>query len=152
MNASWTSTGIRLHEYVNIAIAIAVTDGVVAGVIPNAHSATLAEIAGLRQELTQRARAGRLRPSDIAEATFTISNLGMYKVDQFSAIITSPQAAVLAMGAITDRVVALDGRPVVRPMMKLTLSCDHRVVDGARAAMFLNDLVEALSDPERIVK
>lgn len=113
-----------------------------------ASGATLGEIARQRWEMTERARAGRLRPSDVADATFTISNLGMYKVDAFSAIVSSPQAAILAVGTIADRVVPVDGRPGIRPTMTLTLSSDHHVVDGARAARFLNDLAEALRDPE----
>jgi len=100
--------------------------------------------------VAERARAGKLRPADIADATFTISNLGMYHVDAFSAIITPPQVAILAVGAISDRVVAVDGTPAVRPMMTLTLSCDHRVADGARAAMFLNDLAAAIQSPENL--
>jgi pyruvate dehydrogenase E2 component (dihydrolipoamide acetyltransferase) len=147
LNSSWTAEGIRLHDHVNMGVAIAVNDGVVAAVIPNAHVATLAEIATQRRDVAERARAGKLRPADIADATFTISNLGMYHVDQFSAIITPPQAAILAVGSIANRVVAVDGKPVVRPMITLTLSCDHRAADGARAAMFLNDLAEAICDP-----
>jgi pyruvate dehydrogenase E2 component (dihydrolipoamide acetyltransferase) len=149
LNASWSPEGIRLHDRVNMGVAIAVNDGVVAAVIPNAQAATLAEIATQRRDVAERARAGKLRPTDIANATFTISNLGMYKVDAFSAIITSPQAAILAVGSITDQVVAVEGKPAVRPTMSLTLSSDHRVVDGARAALFLNDLAEALRDPEK---
>jgi pyruvate dehydrogenase E2 component (dihydrolipoamide acetyltransferase) len=152
LNASWSAEGIRLHDHVNMGIAIAVNDGVVAAVIPNAHSASLAEISIQRREVTERARAGKLRPADIADATFTISNLGMYKVDQFSAIISPPQAAILAVGAILDRVVAIQGQPAVRAMMTLTLSCDHRVVDGARAALFLGDLAEATREPAGILK
>src|SRR5579863_6084333 len=140
LNASWTVDGIRLHDHVNMGVAIAVNDGVVAAVIPSAHIASLAEIATQRRDVAERARAGKLRPADIADATFTISNLGMYQVDHFTAIITPPQAAILAVGAITDRVVAIDGNPAVRPVMTLTLSCDHRSADGARGAMFLNDL------------
>ena len=147
LNASWTAEGVRLQQHVNIGVAIAVNDGVVAAVVPNAQSATLAEIAQQRRDVAERARAGKLRPADIADATFTISNLGMYKVDAFSAIITPPQAAILAVGAIRDRVVALEGKPAVRPMMALTLSADHRIVDGARAAKFLADLVEAIRNP-----
>ena len=149
LNSSWTPEGIRLHDSVNMGVAIAVNDGVVAAVIPDAHTASLAEIAMRRRDVAERARAGKLRPADIADATFTISNLGMYKVDQFSAIITPPQAAILAVGAILDRVVAVEGKPAVRPMMTLTLSCDHRAVDGARAAMFLNDLAEAILNPRQ---
>jgi len=150
LNASWTAEGIRLHDHVNMGVAIAVSDGVVAAVIPNAHAAGLAEIASRRRDIAERARANKLRPADIADATFTISNLGMYHVDQFSAIITPPQAAILAVGAISDRVVAVDGKPAVRPMMTLTISCDHRVADGARAATFLNDLAAALCEPEKV--
>jgi pyruvate dehydrogenase E2 component (dihydrolipoamide acetyltransferase) len=151
LNASWSAEGLHLHEHVNIGVAIAVNDGVVAAVIPNAHTASLAEIAAQRRDVAERARAGKLRPADIADATFTISNLGMYKVDAFSAIITPPQAAILAVGAITDRVIAVDGKPAVRPMISLTLSCDHRVADGARAALFLIDLAEAVGNPAKLL-
>src|SRR6202011_2445401 len=100
LNASWSAEGVRLHDHVNMGIAIAVDDGVVAAVIPNAHAASLAEISVQRHDLAERARAGKLRPADIAGATFTISNLGMYHVDAFSAIISPPQAAILAVGSI----------------------------------------------------
>jgi pyruvate dehydrogenase E2 component (dihydrolipoamide acetyltransferase) len=149
MNASWNGEGIRLNQDINIGIAMAVNDGVVAAVIHNANTKDLGEISDERRNLSERAQAGRLRPSDIANATFTISNLGMYQVDAFSAIISPPQAAILAVARIADRVVAVDGRPAVRPMMTLTLSCDHRVVDGVRAAAFLNDLAEAIRHPEQ---
>src|ERR1700736_579429 len=109
----------------------------------------LAEIATQRRDVGEGAGAGKLRPADMAGATFTISNLGMYKVDAFSAIITPPQAAILAVGSIADQVVAVDGKPAVRPMMSLTLSSDHRVADGARAALFLNDLDDALREPDK---
>jgi pyruvate dehydrogenase E2 component (dihydrolipoamide acetyltransferase) len=149
LNSSWTAEGIRLHDRVNMAIAVAVKDGVVAAVVPNAHAASILEIATCSRELAERARVGKLRPADIADATFTISNLGMYGVDAFSAIITPPQAAVLAVGSIADRVVAVEGTPAVRQIMNLTLSCDHRVADGVCAADFLNDLAEAIGAPER---
>jgi pyruvate dehydrogenase E2 component (dihydrolipoamide acetyltransferase) len=126
---------------------MAVNDGVVAPVILNAHIATLGEIAVRRRDLTERARTGRLRPQDLAGGTFTISNLGMLGVDSFSAIITPPQVAILAVGQIADRVMPVDGRPGIRPMMTLTLASDHRVVDGARAASFLRDLAEAIGGP-----
>jgi pyruvate dehydrogenase E2 component (dihydrolipoamide acetyltransferase) len=146
MNASWTGEGIRPNPEVNMGIAMAVNDGVVATVIPGAQAKNLGEIAALRHDLTERARSGKLRPADISGATFTISNLGMYNVDAFSAIINPPQAAILAVGRITDRVVPVDGKPGIRPMT-MTLSGDHRVVDGARAASFLNDLADAIQDP-----
>ena len=152
LNASWSVEGIRLHDHVNMGIAIAVNDGVVAAVIHDAHSASLSEISTQRREVAERARAGKLRPADIADATFTISNLGMYQVDQFSAIITPPQAAILAVGSIVDRVVAVQGQIEVRPTMTLTVSCDHRVADGARAAMFLSGLAEAIREPAKFLK
>lgn len=148
MNASWTAEGVRRHADVNLGIAMAVNDGVVAPVIHNAHKAHLDEIALQRRDLTERARAGKLRPQDVAGATFTISNLGMFGVDAFTAIIMPPQAAILAVGRIADRVVPVDGKPGIRPMMTLTLSSDHRVVDGARAAEFLRDVTEAIANPQ----
>jgi pyruvate dehydrogenase E2 component (dihydrolipoamide acetyltransferase) len=151
VNASWSAEAIRLHDKVNIGVAVAVNDGVVTAVIHDAHTASLGEISSQRQAVTERARSGKLRPSDIADATFTISNLGMYHVDSFSAIITPPQAAILAVGAIADRVVAIDGKPAIRSTMTLTLSCDHRVADGARAAAFMHDLAEAIREPHRLL-
>ena len=148
MNASWIDRGIRTNAEVHVAIAIATDDAVVAGVIHHADRLSIGEIGVRRKELIDRARAGRLQPADISGATFTISNLGMYHVDAFTAIIVPPQAGILAVGAIADRVVAVDGQPVVRPMITLTLSCDHRVVDGARGAAFLDDLVNAIKRPE----
>jgi pyruvate dehydrogenase E2 component (dihydrolipoamide acetyltransferase) len=148
MNASWTGDAIRINPDINIAIAIAVKDGVVGAVIPKAGTASLDDIAKRRRDLTDRAHAGRLHPPDVTGATFTISNLGMFNIDAFSAIITPPQAAVLAVGRIADRVVPVDGAPGIRPMMTITLSSDHRVVDGARAAALLNDLAGALEAPQ----
>ncbi len=147
LNATWDSGAIRLNSSINISVAMAVQDGVVGAVIPNADKTGITEIASQRKELTDRARNGRLRPGDVAGGTFTITNLGMYNVDAFNAIIAPPQAAILAVGRIADRVVALNGQPAVRPMMTLTLSADHRVVDGAQAALFLNDLADALRTP-----
>jgi pyruvate dehydrogenase E2 component (dihydrolipoyllysine-residue acetyltransferase) len=149
MNASFTPAGIQLHADVNIAIAIAVKDGVVAAVIPNAQTASLAEIATQRRDLAERAKAGKSRTQDLTGATFTISNLGMFEIDSFTAIIPPPQAAILAVGAIKDRVVAIDGKPTVRGMMTLTLSSDHRVIDGAQGARFLSALVKALAEPQK---
>jgi pyruvate dehydrogenase E2 component (dihydrolipoamide acetyltransferase) len=151
MNASWSAEGIRLHAHVNMGVAIAVDYGVVAAVIHNAETASLPEIATRRREIAERARAGKLRPTDIADATFTISNLGMYQVDRFCAIITPPQAAILAVGMIADRVVAVEGEPAIRPIISMTISCDHRVADGARAAIFLSDLAEALQKPSKLL-
>jgi pyruvate dehydrogenase E2 component (dihydrolipoamide acetyltransferase) len=148
MNASWAGGKIQLNPNIHISVAMAVKDGVVGAVIPNANTMAIAEIAAQRKELTERARSGHLRPQDVTGGTFTISNLGMYGIDAFSAIITPPQAAVLAVGRIADRVVPVDGKPGIRPMLTMTLSSDHRVVDGAQAALFLNDLAEALREPQ----
>jgi pyruvate dehydrogenase E2 component (dihydrolipoamide acetyltransferase) len=149
MNASWAGDGIRLNPEVNISVAMAVKDGVVGAVIPKANKEPIASLSVLRRELTERARTGRLKPADISGGTFTLSNLGMYKVDAFSAIITPPQCAILAVGAIMDAVVPVEGKPGIRPMMTMTLSSDHRVVDGARAAEFLGELAGAIREPEK---
>jgi pyruvate dehydrogenase E2 component (dihydrolipoamide acetyltransferase) len=148
MNSSWTGEGIRTNPDINVSVAMAVKDGVVGAVIHKADSKKIGDLSSERRELTERARAGRLRPADITGGTFTISNLGMYKVDAFSAIITPPQAAVLAVGSVSDRVVPVDGKPGIRPIMTMTLSSDHRVVDGARAAEFLSDLANAIREPQ----
>jgi pyruvate dehydrogenase E2 component (dihydrolipoamide acetyltransferase) len=145
MNASWIDGSVQNNPEINISVAVAVESGVVAPVIHKANRLSLGEIASLRHQLSQRARAGRLRPADVTGGTFTLSNLGMFDVDEFTAIITPPQAAVLAVGRIADRVVVIGGEPVVRPMMKITLSSDHRVLDGTRAAMFMRDLVNDIS-------
>ena len=153
MNASWHGEGVRLNADINVGLAMAVDDGVVAPVIHHASKAALGEIAMRRRDLTERARGGKLRPADIGGGTFTVSNLGMFGVDAFTAIIIPPQAAILAVGAIADRVVPVgvgpDARPGIRPMMTLTLSSDHRVVDGARAAEFMRNLVEAIRNPQQ---
>jgi len=149
MNASWTGEGVHTNAEINIGLAMAVDDGVVAPVLHNADKSGLREIAAKRRDLTERARGGKLRPADLAGGTFTISNLGMFGVDAFTAIIIPPQAAILAVGRISDRVVPIDGHPGIRPMMTLTLSSDHRVVDGARAAKFLQDLVAAIGNPQQ---
>jgi pyruvate dehydrogenase E2 component (dihydrolipoyllysine-residue acetyltransferase) len=148
MNSSWTGTGIRHNLEINISLAMAVKDGVVGAVIHKADSAKLGDISAQRRELTERARANRLRPADISGGTFTISNLGMYRVDAFMAIITPPQAATLAVGTIADRVIPVNGKSAIRPMMTITLSSDHRVLDGARAAEFLTTLAEAIQKPD----
>jgi pyruvate dehydrogenase E2 component (dihydrolipoamide acetyltransferase) len=151
MNSSWTGEGIRSNSEINVSVAMAVKDGVVGAVIHKANALQVGEVFAQRRELTERARAGRLRPADIAGGTFTLSNLGMYKVDAFSAIITPPQAAILAVGSISDRVVPVDGKPGIRPMMTMTLSSDHRVVDGVRAAEFLSDLANAIREPGKVL-
>ena len=148
-NSSWTGDTVRVNPDVNVGVAVAVEDGVVAVVVNKADTLRVPDIAASRQAVVERARTGKLQPQDLSGGTFTISNLGMFGVDAFTAIIVPPQAGILAVGAIVDRVVAVGGSPAVRPMMSVTLSCDHRVVDGARGAAFLKDLAEALADPDR---
>ena len=149
MNGSWANDKISLNSHVNVALAMAVENAVVTAVIKDTDRIGLGDIAKQRKELAERARANRLQPADITGATFTISNLGMFNVDAFTAIIVPPQAAILAVGAIADRVVPHDGTIAVRPYLTMTLSSDHRVVDGARAAQFLVDVVAAMQRPDQ---
>ena len=144
MNGSWANGSITLNPDVNIALAMAVENARRHGGHPQRRQAAARRHREAAQANWPSARGpNKLQPADISGATFTISNLGMFSVDAFTAIIVPPQAGILAVGAITDRVVAVDGLIGVRPMMTLTLSSDHRVVDGASAAAFLNDVVPA---------
>jgi pyruvate dehydrogenase E2 component (dihydrolipoamide acetyltransferase) len=147
LNASWSGGRILLNEAVNIGIAAASDEGLIVPVIQRANTLPVSQIAQRRKELVERTRAGKVRLEDVSGGTFTISNLGMYGVDSFKAIINPPQAAILAVGRIADRVVPVAGQPSVQPMMSLSLSCDHRVVDGARAAQFLTELADVLEEP-----
>ena len=147
VNASWHEGKITLKQAVNVGLAVAVEEGLVVPVIFQADTLGLSEIARRRAEVVAKAQAGKLRPGDISDATFTISNLGMYNVDAFNAIINAPQAAILAVGRIAERVVPVNGQPAVQPMMVLTLSCDHRVVDGARGAQFLDTIATLVEEP-----
>lgn len=147
VNAAWDEGSVRLNEGVNVGIAVAVEDGLVVPVVHGADGLGLGEIAARREEIVSRAREGALRPEDIEQGTFTISNLGMFGVDSFDAVVNAPQAAILAVGRIVERVVPVDGSPAVRPMLALSLSCDHRVVDGAHAARFLGELAALIEEP-----
>jgi len=146
-NASWRDGAIVQHADINIGLAVALDEGLVVPVIHRADTLGLTEIATRREDLVSRAQAGKLRPADIQGGVFTISNLGMYGVDAFNAIVNPPQAAILAVGRIADRVVALNGQPAVQPTMVLTLSCDHRALDGARGAQFLGALADLIEEP-----
>jgi pyruvate dehydrogenase E2 component (dihydrolipoamide acetyltransferase) len=146
-NDSWRGTAISHNPEVNIGLAVAVDDGLVVPVIHRADALSLSEIAVRREDVIARSQAGKLRPADIQGGSFTISNLGMYGVDAFHAIVNPPQAAILAVGRIADRVVAVNGQPVVQPTMMLTLSCDHRALDGAGAAQFLGTLADLIEEP-----
>jgi pyruvate dehydrogenase E2 component (dihydrolipoyllysine-residue acetyltransferase) len=132
------------HDDINIGLAVALPDGLIVPVIHGADRLNVTEVAARRRELLDRVKAGKLHSSDLTGGTFTLSNLGMYGVDLFTAILAEGQAGILAVGRITDRVVAQDGRPQVRPTMLISLSCDHRRVDGARAAEFMQALAALL--------
>ncbi len=152
VNASWIKGQIIANPSVNLGLAVAVDDGLLVPVLHGAHGLGLREIASQRAGLVERAQTGKLTLDDLSGGTFTISNLGMFGVDAFNAIVNPPQAAILAVGKITDRVVAVNGQPAVRPMLTLTLSCDHRVVDGARGALFLDELAGLIEDPLRALE
>ena len=117
LNASWAEDAIRLNRAINMGIATAIDDGLIVPVIHEADQLSISEIARQRSDLVTRANASNLRPSDIADGTFTITNLGMYNVDAFDAVVNTPQAAILAVGRIADRVVPVAGQVVIRPMM-----------------------------------
>ncbi len=152
VNSSWRDGTVVPGERINVAIAVATDEALVAPVIHDADRLELAAIASRRLELVQAAREGRLRPDDVSGGTFTVSNLGMYGVDSFDAIVNAPQAAILAVGRITDRIVAIDGQPHVRPILELSVSFDHRVVDGARGAEFLDSLASLIEEPAGLVR
>jgi pyruvate dehydrogenase E2 component (dihydrolipoamide acetyltransferase) len=147
LNVSWSAGTLIRKQDIHIGLAMAIEEGLVVPVIHQADMLGVDEIALRRQELVAKAQSGKLRPADISDGTFTISNLGMYGVDAFNAIINQPQAAILAVGRIAERVVPVHGQPAVQPMMVLTLSCDHRAVDGARGAQFLATLAELIEEP-----
>jgi pyruvate dehydrogenase E2 component (dihydrolipoamide acetyltransferase) len=146
-NVSWKDGSLVRHPEINIGLAVALDDGLVVPVLHRADALSLPEIAARREDLVTRAQGGKLRLADIQGGSFTISNLGMYGVDAFSAIVNPPQAAILAVGRIVDRVVPLKGQPAVQPTMVLTLSCDHRALDGARGAQFLGALADLIEEP-----
>jgi pyruvate dehydrogenase E2 component (dihydrolipoamide acetyltransferase) len=144
---SWKDGTLVRNTVVNVGLAVAIEAGLVVPVIHRVDTLSLAELAARRADLVARSQSGKLRPADIQGGVFTISNLGMYGVDAFNAIVNPPQAAILAVGRIADRVVAVNGQPAVQPMMMLTLSCDHRAIDGARGARFLGALADLVEEP-----
>ena len=147
VNAEFTEDAILLHPSANVGLAVAAPQGLVVPVIRGAERLSLTEIAGMRADVVGRAREAKLRAEDLEGGTFTISNLGMYAVERFTAVLNPPQAAIVAVGATEDRVVPVDGGTAVRPMVTLTCTFDHRAVDGAPAAAFLQTLKESLEDP-----
>ncbi|HSB38802.1 MAG TPA: dihydrolipoamide acetyltransferase family protein [Gaiellaceae bacterium] len=147
VNAQWTEDAILLFPTANVGIAVATPQGLVVPVIRGAERLRLAEIAAARADLVARARDGKLRREDLEDGTFTISNLGMFRVERFTAVLNPPQAAIVAVGATEEKPVALDGDVVVRPMLTLSATFDHRAVDGAPAAEFLQTVKELLEEP-----
>jgi pyruvate dehydrogenase E2 component (dihydrolipoamide acetyltransferase) len=147
VNAAWTGESIRLHEEVHVGVAVAVDEGLITPVIRHADRKGVTEIAAEVKELAGRAREKKLKPEEYTGSTFSISNLGMFGIEEFTAVINPPEAAILAIGAVSDKVVAHRGEVVVRQRMRITMSCDHRVVDGATGAEFLQTLKGYLEDP-----
>src|SRR3954449_1228000 len=147
VNAEFTAEAILLHPSANVGLAVAAPQGLVVPVIRGAERLSVTEIAGVRADLVGRAREGKLRAEDLEGGTFTISNLGIFAVERFTAVLNPPQAAIVAVGATEERVVPVGGDTAVRPMVTLTGTFDHRAVDGAPAAAFLQTLKESLEDP-----
>ncbi len=147
LNGTWDNGRIILNPEINVGVAVAVEEGLLVPVIHRTDRLSLGEIVARRVELVKRAQGGTLQLEDVRGGTFTLSNLGMYGVDAFTAVLNPPQAALLAVGRITDRVVPVEGRPSVQPVMILSLACDHRVADGARGAQFLERLAALLAEP-----
>ena len=151
VNSSWREDKIRFNEHVNIGVAIAVEDGLLVPVVRFADGKSLSHISAEVKDFAQRAKAKKLQPADWEGSTFTISNLGMFGIDQFTAIINTPDACILAVGGIQQVPVVKNGAVVPGNIMKLTLSCDHRVVDGASGAAFLQTLKSLIEEPVRLL-
>ncbi len=147
INASWIDNKIVKNSEINVGLAVDFDGGLIVPVIHKTDELSLGEITNRRKDLITRTQAGKLRSGDLDRGTFTISNLGMFDVDSFNAIINPPQAAILAVGRIVDKVVPVDGLPAVRPILTLNLSFDHRVVDGVRGAKFLKTLSNLIENP-----
>jgi pyruvate dehydrogenase E2 component (dihydrolipoamide acetyltransferase) len=151
MNAELVSEGVWQKDFVNLGIAVAVDNGLIVPVVKDADLLSLRELAAVIKELAEKARNGSLVPDDYTGGTFTLSNLGMFGLEEFVAIINPPEAGILAVGKIEDTPVAENGGVVIRPVMKLTLTYDHRVVDGAPAAQFLSRIKEYLENPFKLL-
>lgn len=147
INAQWTDTAIRRFHRVHIGVAVAVEDGLITPVVRDADQLGVAEISQQVRDLARRARDRKLQPDEYTGATFSISNLGMFGIDEFTAIINPPEVAIIAVGKAEERVVVQRGEMVVQPRMRMTMSCDHRVIDGATGAKFLQTLRHYLEEP-----
>jgi pyruvate dehydrogenase E2 component (dihydrolipoamide acetyltransferase) len=150
-NASFTPEAILIHRRVDISVAVAIPDGLVTPVVRDADRKSVVAIAREVRELAARARAKKLKPEEMQEGTFSISNLGMFGIDSFSAVINPPEGAILAVGQVREEPVVKDGQVVPGKRLAMTLSCDHRVVDGAVGASFLAELRALLEHPMRIL-
>ncbi|WP_046471455.1 dihydrolipoamide acetyltransferase family protein [Allosalinactinospora lopnorensis] len=151
VNASWVDDKLLQHRRVNVGVAVAVQEGLVVPVLHDTDKAPLSEIAAKSRELAGKAREGKLKPQEMSGGTFSVSNLGMYGMDSFSAVINPPEAAILAVGAMKQEPVVRGGEIVPRHTIALELSVDHRAVDGAVGAAFLKELAEILEEPMRII-
>jgi pyruvate dehydrogenase E2 component (dihydrolipoamide acetyltransferase) len=147
VNALFAGDEIQIQPTANVGFAVAVPNGLVVPVLRSAEAKAIPQLAAERAEVVGRIRDGKLRQEDLEGGTFTISNLGMYGVERFVAVLNPPQAAILAVGAIEERAVVSDGELAARPVMELTLSCDHRSVDGATASEFLRTVKQFLEEP-----
>ncbi|HYP53554.1 MAG TPA: dihydrolipoamide acetyltransferase family protein, partial [Pyrinomonadaceae bacterium] len=147
VNASFHEKSIRHYERADVGVAVAVEDGLITPVVRSANTKTVGQISREVRELAERARSRRLKPEEYTGATFSISNLGMFGIDEFTAVINPPEAAILAVGAAAPKPVVRDGQIVVRQIMRVTMSCDHRVIDGATGAKFLQTLKKLLENP-----
>jgi pyruvate dehydrogenase E2 component (dihydrolipoamide acetyltransferase) len=147
VHRSWVAEGLAYHSHANVGIAVALDEGLIVPVVRHADELSLVEIARSSQDLAERARSGRLLQAEIEGGTFTVSNLGMFGVTRFMAIINPPEPAILAVGATVDTPVVRDGEVVVRPIMTVTLSCDHRATSGAGGAQLLQSLKRCLEQP-----
>ena len=147
VNASFQEKAIRYYERADIGVAVAVEDGLITPIVRGANTKTVSQIAGEIREMAGRARNRRLKPEEYIGATYSISNLGMFGIEEFTAIINPPEAAILAVGGVAAKPVVRDGEIVARNMMRVTMSCDHRVIDGATGAQFLQTLKKLLENP-----
>lgn len=147
VNSSWMGDFIRTYRHIHIGSAVAIDDGLIVPVIRFADQKSIAQIAAETKVLYEKARNRKLQPQDFTGNTFTISNLGMLGIEEFTAIINPPDSCILAVGAIQDTPIVENGQVVIAPVMKLTMSCDHRVVDGAVGARFLQTLKQMLENP-----
>ncbi len=151
VNASFQEKIVRYYERADIGVAVAIEDGLITPVIRSADQKSLSEIAAEVRELAERARSRKLKPEEYTGATFSVSNLGMFGIDEFTAVINPPEGAILAIGAMTQKPVVRDNEIVVRQMMRVTMSCDHRVIDGATGAKFLQTFKKILENPLYLV-